>query len=193
MDTSKMWPEMIISGFFYLTAFSFLLIRMLGLNVEQLVALCNGSASLGAGSLGLVSALAIGGAYLFGHLAGRLMTDLFEVVGKPLRQSKNAQRTGTSIEDEKLVQLLRGNPSALAEALHDRWIAKYFYRSMLGGIFLLGIASAPSGICSPNPRVSVAAWVLGGGLEVAFFFAFWMQRKSHSSLLSALSPPAERP
>lgn len=185
-----MWPETIVSGFLYLASFIFVVIRLLGLSDNELTGFFSTLPSLNTGLLGVVSALLLGGAYLFGHVAGRLMTDLFNILGNPWRKRQGRQNIVPDTDDKILVSLLRENPNGLAKTLQDRWIAKYFYRSMFGGVVLVSITSAPWMIFSPSPRVSCASWISGIILATAFFVAFWTQRKSHRSLNNAIHPSA---
>lgn len=193
----RLWPETIISGFFYLLGFTFVVINLLDVNNEQISHfikfVLNGNLSL----IGILSAAILGGSYLFGSLAGRLMVDIFGLIGPPLLSLWRKTRTKLMKKhpqghatpesaDIELVQILSGNTQVLAETLQGRYWAKYFYRSMLGGILFLVIASAHWGICSPNPRVSSVVWIIGTILWLMFLIAFFTQRASHSSLFQAM-------
>jgi hypothetical protein len=199
-----MWPETVTSGFLFLASFCCFVVRQIGYSDEQLVDFLQRVAKLDAGALALVSALAIGGGYIFGNVAGRLMTDLFNCGGICCRymcrqyhrilddpvQTQKARMMAPDADDRRLVKLLSTRPDLLAETLHNRWRAKYFYRTMLGGIPLLAIGSSPWGLCSGIPRVSCAIWIVGSVLEVAFIVAFITQRSSEISFRRAVKSPA---
>ena len=186
MDTSKMWPETIVSGFLYLASFLFVLIQLMGLPHSTPTDFYRHLFSASTATIGLISALTLGATYFFGHVAGRLMGDLFEGLGKLLPKKMRGEPEAKQ-DDIDFVKI--STPQALFDALQGRWIAKYFYRSTLGGILSLVLASAPWGICSVDPRTSTTAWVLGGGLFIVFSIAFLTQRRSYSSLKRAMAPP----
>ena len=111
-----MWPETIVSGFFYLAAFTFWVIRLLQPTDKQLFDFVQYFTSNSLG-LGLISAFTLSGAYFFGHIAGRLMTDLWQVFRWTLKKLHlNVPKYPPTEADVLLRTLL--NPYALAIELH---------------------------------------------------------------------------
>jgi len=189
MNTSKMWPETIVSGFFYLASLIFILVRLLDPTYEQSYNIYCDLKTFNVGFLGIVSALAVGAAYLIGHLIGLLLTDLSLVVRRRRDKGRpTIQNSQIDASDRRLAGLMSGD--LLASELHGRWVAKYFYRSLLPGIFIFAFASAPWTICSQNLRVALTSWALFIILELGLGRAFIAQRRSHTSLEEAIDARA---
>lgn len=214
MDTRKVWPETIISGFFYFTGVIVIIMRLFGLCEEQILRLLKNMPDMNTGILTMLSAGIIGGSYLFGHLAGGLMAGFFDCVGEYLEKIKSEpvqsklkkfffffiyifKRMFNKVVDskdqdeaEKLVKIISRNEERLTVELQGRYAAKYFYRSMLGGIPILSFPILSFAIIpfdySINRLWAILIFVIAGVLELLFIIAFFRERKKHTSLFQEM-------
>jgi hypothetical protein len=206
MDTRRIWPETIISGFFYLAALACVVAWALGLSDRELKRLFESVAGNDFGLIGLVSAAVFGASYVLGSLAGQLMTDLFQFFGDRCLKKGNKVRVwldhGMRPDPEQAKQPKQENDLQLArmmskdvlvETVQARYSTKYFFRSVIGGIAFLALGSAPWWLCSQSLRVSLTVGGMAFVFWSLFVIAFRSQRAAHDRLFQALQEQNQKP
>jgi hypothetical protein len=181
METRKVWPETIVSGFFYFAAIMLVIFKIFGFSYDDMKNL-DGNYFDNLGIVGILSGAIIGGSYVFGHLFGKLMAVFFDFLGKSLRKWIN-DKPCTEDEHETQVNMIKNSNEKLVEELGGRYAAKYFYRSMIGGVLSASIALS---IYLDHENVLIKIWSTAVVLVILFVVAFFKERSSHSGLRDAM-------
>ena len=186
MDTRGMLPEQIITGFLYLSAIAFWIIRSLRLDLSNIdPKIISGITTA---QIAVISAIVIGSSFILGTVAGRLLSDLFHCIDIGWTWLRKIIRSFV-----KLNLKAKRNPkpsfwepdNALRSAeLRRRYVSKYFLRSIMVGWACLGYAASPWSCESSDPSIMVtslwAFWIF----LIASTLAFLLQRQSYNDMLN---------
>lgn len=185
MDTKKFWPEVTTSGFIYLVGTVLILGHMSRFEWDTLTGMLDRVKDLNAGLAAALAGSIVAASFVFGSVAGRLVGDVCEILGKLLR--KHVKSPAVTEGDRIYGLAMKKTPEILSEELQGRYVAKYLYRSLLFAVFWLQIGLAPWTLWSSDSRTMCASILIGVAIDCVLVAVFWSQRRSYSSLLLMLS------
>ncbi len=165
MNSDRMWPEHIVSGFFHLTWMTLLVISLLDSSTSQILAQLSVLSTAGATLLGTT---VIGASFFLGGLSSRLLSDLSGLIGK--RQT-----------EQELLLVLRQDPLAV-KALESRWAMKSLNRSVGAAIPFIMLFASILDARQQSGKALCAIILTGSIVEALTVIAFFTQRDSHWKL-----------
>lgn len=185
METRRMWPEVLISGFIWLLV----VMSLAGwwLTVDEIVCWLGSISQLETSLLTLFSGLVIAASYFFGALAHRLLSSVFGFLEPRWNKYKRSpiilfqslfERLKKGNDSKGLCEVMAGTEEWQRVTFEDRYGVKLMFRSVSVGMLCLYLSNLCR-ICSLEQRTAWAISILFISLVVLSGCAFWLQRESH--------------